>query len=253
MLPSIMPRFEDILKPQDLELWISYQEQETCGLKKEAKKSLDSFINNLEEYSEDQLDSIVLNLCEQREESNLNIKHNLFERIIYPNLVKNARQNILDYHRLIATFEQYFHSSNKLTNTGLNELKLTENYISAIELLERELQNNQNTKAAKLLVNKIGWHLDYALHELPVGLLYEPSTIYEFCDRIDQLISKYDLETDKWKTRLNFVRTVLSEWESYIREQTYSDFFEYLNSKGTANSTLIMAWDKTLLYDIQEI
>jgi hypothetical protein len=253
VLPSIMPRLEEILKPQDLKLWTAYQEYELHGLKKEAKKSLDLFINSLKEYSEEQMDSIVLSLCEQRENSDLKIKHNLFEQIIYPNLVKNAKRNLTDYYRLLATFEQYFHSSNKLATDAHSELNLTENYISAIELLELELRNNQNTKAAKLLVNKFGWHLDYALHELPVGLLYEPPMIEDFCDRIERLINEYAVETAKWDLRLNFVRTVLSEWKAYIHEQVNSDFYEYLNAKGTASSTLILEWDKALLYDHQEI
>ena len=245
-----MTSLKKSLNPNDFELWLLYQQQEQQGLKLAAKASLESFIRNLHGYSNDKLDIIVLKLCELRESEDTVIRHNLFEEVLCPNLVTNALANKFDYYRILATFEYCLNSSDKLKTRIIEQFNLETTYIDAIHLLESELKNNVNEKAALHLLNKLGQQLSYALHELPLGLLYEEKDIEKICNRISELINQYPVDTYIWQQRLHYIRTTIIEWESFNRQKNHVNFFDYLRNVPTANSSLILEWSQPL-YDVE--
>lgn len=186
-----MQTLEQILKHSELELWTKYLEQQSLGLKKKAKDYLDQFIPSLLQYSTEQLNQVVILLCELRLTDNIKIDHTLFSKVIYPNLLSNSVNAAPDYHRLLATFEQSIYSDKRLNKEVSERLNLETDYFDTIEVLERELRIGKNLEAAKLLINKIAWQLDYALHEIPVGLLHEPEFVQQLLSRKIELLKEY--------------------------------------------------------------
>lgn len=246
-----MPLFTSFLYKNDLELWQLYLEKLRLGLKKEANQLLNDFISALENYSEVNLDQIVLALCEHRKSDNLPVNHLLFKEIIYTNLIQNSLQLKPDYHYLLATFEQHIYSDQRLNKDISAMLNLDEKWFDSLEVLERELHIGLHLKAAKLLINKLARQLDYALHELPIGLLYEEKYINKLLRRMEELLGEYNLMDASWQERIRFVKTVLVCWKDFGSSSGFQNFEDYLVQTDNEDARLILAWDKAL-YNFNE-
>ncbi len=243
---------EHILKHSELELWAKYLEQQLLGLKKLANELLRQFIEKALQYSNQEVDQIVRSLCELRSTGKFKINHILFTKLIYLNLIEKSIEKTPDYHRLLVTFEHSIYSDNHLNKEISKQLNLKENYFDSIEVLELELQINTNVEAAKLLIHKLAQKLDYALHELPIGLLYEIAVMENLLNRMVQLLEEYDLINDKWNNRIEFIKSAIKEWALYLAETDFSNFEEYLNKTKSKASELILNWNNSLLYDHEE-
>lgn len=247
-----MQNLEQILKHNETELWIQYLEKKSLGLKKQANKLLDQFIQNVLQYSGEELDQIVRLLCELRSTGKIKINHTLFTKLIYPTLIEKSIARTPDYHRLLATFEQRIYLDNRLNKELSKRLNLKDDYFDTIEVLEIELLIGKNIQASKLLVNKLAQQLDYAFHELPTGLLYEIDVIENLLHRMIELLEEYNLMNDKWNNRIEFIKSAVIEWAAYLAETGFSNFEEYLNKKKSRTSELILNWNNTMLYDLEE-
>jgi hypothetical protein len=246
-----MKTLEQILRQDDLELWTKYLEQQSLGLKKPANEYLEQFIHNLSNYSTQELDQIVLALCQLRATDNIKINHKLFLKAIYPNLLTNSLNEIPDYHRLLATYEQSIYSDNRLNKEISEKLDLETEYFDTIEVLERELRIGKNLEAAKLLINKIAWQLDYALHELPIGMLYETELMARLLSRMVDLLKEYEALTTIWQQRIEFIETAIKHWKKYLSTSQYENFEQYLKDVNSSETQLLIEWN-AVLYDLEE-
>lgn len=235
-----MQKIEQILKHNEFELRTQYLEKRALGLKKQANEFLVQFIDKALLSSVEELDQIVRSLCEFRSTDNIKINHILFAKLIYPSLIEKCIEGIPDYHWLLATFEQSIYSDNHLNKEISKRLNLQTDYFDTIEVLVLELQIGKNVEVAKLLVNKLAWQLDYALHELPTGLLYEIEVMENLLSQMTQLLEEYNLINDKWNNRIEFIQSAIKEWTLYLAETGFSNFEEYLNKTKSKASNLIL-------------
>lgn len=244
-----MHNLEKILPPHEYQLWTGHLEKNLAGLKKESKDLLNQFISCVNKYDSVARDEIVLAICNTLRSEDVKINHVLFKQIILPNLLDNCVKGIPDYLRLLASFEQSIYSDNRLNKVISDRLELTEAYFDTVQVLELELKLGINLEAGKMLINKLAQQLDYALHELPIGLLSEVELMESLLERMTHLLEEYNLKNSKWDTRIMFIKSAVDEWKIYLEAGRYPNFEEHLKSSKSKASERVLNWNNSLLYD----
>jgi hypothetical protein len=153
---------------------------------------------------------------------------------------------------MLAESGQRLYSREPLPEILITELNIPGKYFEPEYFLEKELANNPNDKlAAVLLVQKKSRSLDFAIHEIPRGLLLDKNIFYERVNELENLINKYSLQSEKWEKRINLLKSISLCWRDYLLNKTiYSNFVDYLEKNNGKNEVKpIIEWNKCLIYD----
>ncbi|MEH6659926.1 hypothetical protein [Leeuwenhoekiella marinoflava] len=232
-------------------IWDSYLDFKTKGIKPKSKKALQSFINSVKRNPSENIDNIALELNRLKTNKELEIQFPIFKEIILPTLIKLARQNQPEIHRIIAENERFFHSNKRLTEFINKEFKINKTYFDSVWFLERELSiNPTDKKSIELLVNKIAQDLDYCIHELPeFGLVCDINDFSESLNNLENFIEQYELKNVKWSERLDLLNAVKKTWSDYLEQKSISNYNEYLEIIGATDLKNNLSNPRELIYD----
>ncbi len=242
---------KQFFRKREQQLWTKYLALRTRGLKKESVILLNQLIIGLQKYSFKDMNKIVIYLCEIQSTNDIRIDYLLFTKLIYPNLMENIEKSIPDYLRLLATFEQIIYSDIRLSKETSKRLNLKTNFFDTIEVLEKELLIGKNLKAAKLLINKIAWQLDYAVHELPTRIIYKSELMNHLLSRLVSLLNEYGMIKKIWNQRIKFIETAINHWNIYLKTNEFENFEQYLKTLNSSDAAQLLEC-KIPLYDIEE-
>ena len=220
-------------------LWSEYNAVRLSGNKKVANQLLNTFILNLKKQDEETINTFVTeicnhSLCDPRVMSNngkevsssiVRIQHPLFKEVILPVLAQNFRSRSSQHIRWIAQFEQFFYSDDPATREFLREIDVAYPF-DTIFFLEKsyEIQNDQFT--LNLLLNKLAQELDYAIHEVPIGVLWEPRVFDREVDKFRKYLDQVD-DKQEWLTSFKEWTTIGEKWRTYSTDKTKNKNFEH--------------------------
>jgi hypothetical protein len=207
--------------------WTQYLNQRNRGLKSESKQSLADFIVNLESLDKESLNQFVFYLTDLEDK----IDFHLFEKIILPCLIDGMLKNLPTYHRRLAQFDQMLLSSNSLFNLFKAKTRYKNNYFESADFYKKELEINPNDKVAiDALLNRIASGLNYAMHELPHGLLWELDFFNSELQEFKKYLASSDEEA-KWQQVLASWDFVSRTWKDYeTNSAKYENYANYLKA-----------------------
>ena len=174
----------------NVEHYQEFKEFEEKGLKKQASKSLRSFISTFE--SEREIEDWVWEYLPKLETNrHSRIRHEIFHELVYPVLKNGYENNDFSSTVWLGKLAQNIYQAQQLHE----EL----GWVTELGLFNKSHELDPSNDEARLLLLKamVAW-LEYSEHEWPSGILYgnDGATI-EQCDEIStevQLVQQLDKE-----------------------------------------------------------
>ena len=223
------------------EKWTNYNCTRILGDKKGANKLLVQFIKEISQQKKSIVNQFCIEVCTQCLEKEgiavnngtyisnqaIRIQHPLFKNIIVPFLVEGYNNNDALVIRWIGQLEQYFHSDNITTNEFLNIINVEYPFDTVI-FFEKSYELKQDQQTLELILNKICKGLDYATHELPIGILFEPKTFDIEIEKLQRYLNEFNTKS-AYRKRLNKWMKIGEYWRNYIEDKdNYANFEIYL-------------------------
>jgi hypothetical protein len=174
--------------------------------------------------------SIVKSFIEQ----NVTIRHTFFQYIISPVLIKGVEENNIDaFIQLIQLFDRY---SNFQSLTSDNKYTIWTLLSRAVQLapFNEELLTTYEQHQKR--------HLEYTLHELPVGVVYNTNgASKEECTELLKDLSDYEETCQKLNlNRQEFIHNCRFYYESYNSYldvyENYNGFSDYLKKRDAKSN-----------------
>ena len=183
--------------------WTKYLDRRNRGLKKESKEALTDAILSLESADKESIHQFVLYLTDLQRTVGEKIDLRLFERILMPCLVDGITRNLPTYNRRIAQFEQMFYSSNSLFKAFKKMTRYAKQYFEPADFYKKELEIDPGDQIAiDGILNRIGWQLNYSIHELPeYGLIGELDDFKSDLEQFKRYLNQSNNQ-DNWKKQL---------------------------------------------------
>jgi len=171
-------------------LWVDYLATERIRVRQQSLQALESFIGALVQLPAEVWHPWARQLAQHVVDDNddIPIRLPLFRSVIFPALVTGLNSSSSGCARWLAGLAQLLYKSPSCQD------QLPENQRSEFGLLLRAVQDDPNdTRAKKRLLSLMRSRFDYALHELPAGVLYghDGATI-EQCDELLVELSDYE-------------------------------------------------------------
>lgn len=209
--------------------WEDYLIARKSGVKKFWKPLLDKNITQFESLSGESLKLEIHKLCTEyfdRKCNEIPIQHTkILEKVLSQWSMEISLNN--DVYLLWAYKAQGFNGVYKI---------LDEQIIRKPELLLEKVLvlNSGNLEAKKLLLLHHLDALDFALHELPHGLLLSESACIHSIECCGKLLAN-NPEIAGTKTRFglgfHYYKTMYFSWVEYQKKGIKEDFFEWLDNK----------------------
>ena len=80
----------------------------------------------------------------------------------------------------------------------------------------------------KLLLNRIAQDLNYAVHEVPLGVLWEPEYLDKELNKFEQFYSQFN-DKKAWKASLEYWQIIAKHWRIYrYRKKEFVSFEDNL-------------------------
>lgn len=184
-----------------------FKEYEEKGLKKEASKSLRSFISSFENGKE--IGEWVweyLPMLETNRHSR--IRHEIFHELVYPVLKSGYESNDFSSTLWLGKLAQNIYQARQLHE----EL----DWVTELSLYDKSYEIDPSNDEARLLLLKavVSW-LEYTEHEWPSGILYgnDGATI-EQCDEISAEVQRV-LKLDKEHAHSEFIKQYVKKLSEY--------------------------------------
>lgn len=204
--------------------WSDYLTYKKNNIKKLWKTELNEQIDKIESLRDEELGEYLDLLCELYFEHNVKIP--ILHPKIWSKIIKQYKDNIsnLNIQKLFWIYEVY---------TYPDVCKLFD--LGSHQILKRILELDPTNKRAKelLFLEKLNT-LDYALHELPRGLVVDKKVCIECIDYCEQKIQK-DKSFSKIKTRFGldfkYYKDMFLYWEEYQTNNIKEDFFKWIKTK----------------------
>lgn len=208
-----------LMEKKDSKSWsklINYCILKQKGLRKEALKSLNLFLNDLEEYSFDKLKEFIgefFGFIEESEQTDEVLIHT-FKEFINKFLYKWIQRENNDPrpYRWIGVFT-YIHSEN----------------CNRVELLKKAIEygGEEEQLAIKRLLEIYLNELEYNVHELPYGYLGDPEDDFKTVEEINYLIHKVkNIEIkSRFKEGMEYYKGIIGEWVCYKSAKCKGDFY----------------------------
>jgi len=151
-------------------LWQQYLSAEAQGQRARALSALRKFVEALQNAPEERRYQFAEMFCRQMADVGdaLPLREPLFAGIIGPYLVSAHQQGVEDAGRWLAFFHPHF-----LNMPPSQRLVDLVDAMSPIALLTEAFRRNpDNVQTQDLLIQKLAQQFEYAVHEVPSGVLY---------------------------------------------------------------------------------
>lgn len=222
------------LTPDEAALWQQYLSAEAQGQRSRTLIALRKFVEALQADSEERRQHFAETYCRQvvNEGRTLPLREPLFAAIIGPYLVSVHQQGNDNAANWIA----YFHLN--FLNMPSSQMLLDLPRMSPINLLSDAFRRNpDNAQTQELLIQKLEEQFDYAVHEVPSGVLYgiKGATVIEcqewemdlalFCE----VVQKRN-ETEKYQEAIRYWSFHFHGYADYLthRDQ-YESYADYID------------------------
>ncbi len=173
--------------PVEIEqLWEDYVAAERVRVRHEALRALERFIEALLRLPAADWHpwarQLSHRLIDARED--IPVRFPFFREVLFPALLAGLEDSVSGSARWLAGFAQLLYKSPACRD------RLPENLRSEFDLLERAIHDDpSDTAAKKRLLSIMRSRFDYALHELPTGVLYghNGATVEECAELLEEL------------------------------------------------------------------
>lgn len=215
-------------------LWDNYQDSVDKGIKKQTSIFLLAFINKVQTLNKNEINAVVNYVTDEVRKEQVKIDFRLFEKVIYPTLLAQIKNNTPTANRKLAQFDQFLLPNQKLFQQLKTTLNYQQDYFEPAYFYKKEIQlNNKDNIAVEGFLARIAYKLNYAIHELPEnGLL---TSIEDFKKEIIAFKKVYVLsrEKDVWVDPLNHWNFVVKTYQEYLNNQTvYNSYANYLSENN---------------------
>ncbi|MEO0469341.1 MAG: hypothetical protein AAF206_06970 [Bacteroidota bacterium] len=236
-------------QPELNSLWTDYNQMRLRGDKQSAKRLLTNFIALLKQADPDSRQAFVDTICQSILDQTgfianngtevsgqpIRIQHSLFREIILPVLSEQYSKNSAIHIRWIAQFEQFFYADHRMTQEFLQKIEALYPFDS-ISFLKKSYAISANAQTLDMLLQRMQQDIEFAIHEMPVGVLVEPvvftQMIQSFKDHWEE-----SAQQEKWQLRLKDWVRIAALWQKYHEgeHQAYSfeDFTQENGPEGT--------------------
>jgi hypothetical protein len=231
------------MKTELRNIWENYNRTRIAGDKKTANKLLQEYIGLLKSessFSREEFDEKICNEILEADnciidnngtevsDKEYRIQHPLFKEIILPVLIEKYKTNSARHIKWIGQLEQFFYSDFQASKRLLDAIGI-DGHFSTSFFLEKSFSIEQSQKTLHLILDRMARDFDYYTHEIPFGVLIEPTVF----DRELKLFESYYEQSDSksdWTLNLNKWRTVALLWRAYFSSKNeYVNFEDYLN------------------------
>jgi hypothetical protein len=233
---SVEERIKTMLSPVIRALWDDYLDQERQKVRSHMLPALEQFVAALEGASPVERESWALMLAEEvvDHEVPVPVRLPLFRKVLFPALLFGYRQQIPGCARWLAGFFQLLCNSPEC----LNQLAPDERNVVA--LLRAALQTDpSDVRSRKRLVRVLASSLEYAIHEVPSGVLFgnNGATIAECDELIDELeqfcgVADADGCIEQYRELISDCRLHFTAYREYLKNRggfvNYEDYLDQL-------------------------
>ena len=161
------------------------------------------------------------------------IRMPLFEKVLFPMLLSGCNNQVAGCARWLSGFSQLIYKSKAAKDAIGTEF----NEISFLKLALNHDPGDLLSK--KRLVIALAWQLDFAIHEVPTGVLYgNNGASIEQCEELKSELSEFETLVDEIGESKNYFELItdcklhFSEYPKYLSKmQTYTSYDEYLSVK----------------------
>lgn len=222
------------LKENEQVLWRDYERQIAQGKRKTlAPQTLQKLISGIKAYSDDQRKQWVEEFLHKslEENDNLNIPLPLFEEIILVNLNHGFDKGESHYARWIGqTYDLIIRATKH--NPEIKKSPDIDN-LYPMNFFEIAYKQNPEDKIAQIfLIREYTTNLDFAIHEVPIGLLADIDWFRDTLIKLQRLLSSPGL-SEKYKNKINLWVFHINAWEDYLaRRNGYKHYVDYLEKNA---------------------
>ena len=224
------------MNQEQLQKWEDYCLAEKDRIRSVLLEKLSSFISSVTALDKSQYEEWVYELSRNivDKEESFPIRVPLFEKVIFPILFEGYKIGKPDCARWLAGFDQLIYKS-KLAKESLGK------EFTQAHLLENALRHDPQDKLAKRkLVYTLASRLEYVIHEVPWGVLWDMNGANaDQCELLKDELAEFislakdcGLETN-YEDLITECQLHFNEYQSYLRECDKWETYEaYLLSRG---------------------
>jgi hypothetical protein len=214
-------------------LWQQYIQLEEQNLRKDALEVLDQFIGILLGYPKPERDNWVRTICRLVSDEGIHIpiRYPLFGKVICPYLVQAYHRQEPSAARWLAYFHEWFYASNPCADS------LGKADFSQINMLREAFAHDPNDSLArKRLIHEMARNFDYAIHEVPSGVLcgIDGASI-EDCEAMLKDLQTFrrlielEGEDSRYAERMRTWEFHFQEYANYLANRNkYKNYADYL-------------------------
>lgn len=234
------PAISDHLKEAERTLWRQYEYQVRHGQRKtHAPATLQKLIASLKTYSPEETKAWVMALFQSNIEneyfsrSDMDMPFPLFEEIVLPELIRGFNNGEPEYARWLGQILS--HAINATIHKPLLRELFDVYKYNQIDLFEMSLAQNPDDRLARqFLITWLVSSLDFAIHEVPRGVIGDKEYLENTFARLQSLlISAERLEI--YQSKFKLWRFHFDAWQDYLAHRDeYGNYADYLlkNSNG---------------------
>ena len=174
--------------------WKHYNSVRLSGDKKGANSALKKFINTFNDLDSKTKEELILELVGEYfdssgfldnngswvSESPIRIQHQFFKEILLPYLIEQSKKQKPKAYKWAAQLCQFFYSDKLATQAYLIALEIDGNFFDREYFLRKSYEISLDPETAKLMLSAMHANLDYATHELPAHMLWDPEPFIEY-------------------------------------------------------------------------
>lgn len=220
-----------LLEQAECELWDTYRERESAGLRPQALATLGELIDRVLAYPSGRRRSWVEAVAaehwgvslDRSMRGALQLRQPLIAQVILPELLEGYRAGRPHYARWIALFALESRGGVRIDDDDLEPDQLLREALAA---------DPEDAQAAHALIHHLAGGFEYLVHELPHVVLTDDTAAWRSeLDEFERLFARhptgwdYTLELRDWKAHCD-------AWEEYLRRDDSSSYAEFLEGRG---------------------
>lgn len=222
-----------MLNQEQEKLWQEYLEHEQVRIHSVSLDALEKFVTGLEAKSLEVWSDWVYEICRRvvDEGEDIPVRFPLFRRILFPVLLIGYQQSKAGCARWLSGFSQLLYKSPEC------RVQLGEENSSNKSLLLTALNHDPDDDVSRSkLIRAISNDLDFALHELPSGVLYGHNNAnIEQCKVLEEELNEFRVlirtagVESKYADLVEDCQTHFIAYRDYLqRRADFSSYAEYL-------------------------
>ena len=233
-----MPQ-QNLLPDGVRELWAAYEVAESRRPRYEKLACLGAFVARLTEHPIERWSDWALSIAREYSDGKkrFEIRMPLFRAAIFPALKQAIENRVPGAARYLAALSQHLYRARDC------QAQLPPERQTRIGLLLAALEHDPNDdQSRRALIEALAWQLDYAIHEVPSGVLYgHDGAAIEQChelqallDTFCQLINATDLG-NRYRRLIDECRLHFHHYPAYLagqhKCQTYAEYLASVDVK----------------------